>query len=93
MLLILCASYSSALPRRALGRHLILPHRHHVHLRSAGQEHKPDEHSLKYKKKLNCTMNMANYNAINLRQARDVAIGTRASTIDLLTACVSSWCI
>ncbi|XP_017870016.1 PREDICTED: uncharacterized protein LOC108618495 [Drosophila arizonae] len=87
LLLILCASYSSALPRRALGRHLILPHRHHVHLRSAGQEHKPDEHSLRYKKKLNCTMNMANYNAINLRYARDVVIGTRASTIDLMTAC------
>ncbi|XP_030244108.1 uncharacterized protein LOC115564208 [Drosophila navojoa] len=86
LLLILCASYSSALPRRALGRHLILPHRHHVHLRSAGQEHKSMDNFLEYKKKLNCTLNRANYSASNLKHALDVVIGTRASTIDLLTA-------
>ncbi|XP_064555833.1 uncharacterized protein LOC135440535 [Drosophila montana] len=61
-----------------VGRHLILPHRHHVHLRSAEQEH-----HLPPKESVNCTVKM-NVTEATTAHAINVSETTRDATIALL---------
>lgn len=79
-----CLPSAIASPRRMVGRHLILPHRHHVHLRSAGQEHHPPPNRF-----MNCMVGM-NVTEASTAHAIIVSEETRNATIDLLESWVST---
>ncbi|EDV95160.1 uncharacterized protein LOC6569542 [Drosophila grimshawi] len=80
MLIILTTCYlpnTAASPRRALGRHLILPHRHHVHLRSAGMEHGKEKVGFSCKHNMDVTVE-------TLKHAEQVSNTTCRSIEELL---------
>ncbi|KAM8719396.1 hypothetical protein ACLKA7_012019 [Drosophila subpalustris] len=84
LLLIVASSFpanTNALPRRMHGRHLILPHHHHVHLRSAGQEHHPPQHLVKAS---NCTNPNMSVTQEQISKAIQVSEQTRHVILELL---------